>query len=425
MVAFTWVRDYFRDTSSQDKTKVHSRQSNSVKLAKAEPSQRLINIINLYDQAKSCEACFIDTPQSERADIFGGQPRWIGKHYFDEKFSQEEYPRVLVLLLRPGQLGGRKKDFDFNKYNTLMGNMKDPNAWNDLMELINADSRHWGKFDAMYKRSMDLDEDFTAFLNIGLCAGLETSDQVSLSRCFEKYSRSILELFQPNILFLNGQKVQKFYETFVSEASYSSSRKIIEKMLLSKKETHAYDKSMGPFFTGQPLKVQSYAARNTDISYLVNLGSEIKYLYPPLNGAKEKRIKVDPVWGEAEIIVALDFYYDHRLNIPDNKSLEIQDLSKLIRSLRFDPKKMTQSFRDENEVYLKLMEFAEFDNKDIDKKWDMEGKIEKEYWDKFFNMPEELKKLAKKNIKFYLHDLKPIDIDELIKYKKAANPDNV
>jgi len=118
MVAFTWVRDYFRDTSSQDKTKVHSRQSNPVKLAKAEPSQRLINIKNLYDQAKSCEACFVDTPQSERADILGGQPRWIGKHYFDEKFSQEEYPRVLVLLHRPGQLGGRKKDFDFNKYNT-------------------------------------------------------------------------------------------------------------------------------------------------------------------------------------------------------------------------------------------------------------------------------------------------------------------
>ncbi len=423
MIAITWLRDYFQGKTSINKIDP-KKKSNPIN-SKEEQSvnNNLINIINIYDQAKSCEACFIDTPQSERADIFGGQPRWIGKYYFDEKFSQEEYPRVLVLLLRPGQLGGRKKDFDFNKYNTLVGNMKDPNSWNDLMELLNADSRHWGKFDAMYKHSMDLDEDFTAFLNIGLCAGLETSDQVSLSRCFEKYSRSILELFQPNILFLNGQKVQKFYETFVSEASYSSSRKIIEKMLLSKKETHAYDKSMGPFFTGQPLKVQSYAARNTDISYLVNLGSEIKYLYPPLNGAKEKRIKVDPVWGEAEIIVALDFYYDHRLNIPDNKSLEIQDLSKLIRSLRFDPKKMTQSFRDENEVYLKLMEFAEFDNKDIDKKWDMEGKIEKEYWDKFFNMPEELKKLAKKTIKFYLHDLKPIDLDELIKNKKGLKND--
>ena len=133
MAAFTWLREYFRGSSKTKKIKHHSQKYSA--------SQRLIKVIDIYDQARSCEACFVDIPKSQRADIFGGQPRWIGKHYFDDNFSQEEHPRILVLLLRPGQLGGRAKDFDFEKYDSLMRNMKDTKSWNNLMKLINADSK--------------------------------------------------------------------------------------------------------------------------------------------------------------------------------------------------------------------------------------------------------------------------------------------
>jgi len=260
MAAFKWLRDYFRGKNYS-------------------ASQRLIKIIDLYDQAKSCEACFSDTPKSQRADIFGGQPRWIGKHYFDDSYSHDQYPRILVLLLCPGQLGGRAKDFDFEKYYSLMKNMKDAKSWDNLMKLVNADSKHWGRFDKVYKETMNLNEDFTAFLNIGLCAGLVHGDQVSLSRCFEKYSRSMLELFQPNILILNGQKVQGFYDSYVSDISYQNSMSIIEKNLISNEETHAFINTDGPIFIGKPLNVKSYAARSSDFTYEEKLGQEIKYLY--------------------------------------------------------------------------------------------------------------------------------------------------
>ena len=171
MAAFTWLREYFRGSAKTKSNIIHKNYS---------ANQRLIKVIDIYDQARSCEACFVDIPKSQRADIFGGQPRWIGKHYFDDNFSQEEHPRILVLLLRPGQLGGRAKDFDFEKYDSLMRNMKDTKSWNNLMKLINADSKHWGRFDQVYKDTMSLNEDFTAFLNIGLCAGLAHGDQVSL-----------------------------------------------------------------------------------------------------------------------------------------------------------------------------------------------------------------------------------------------------
>ena len=281
MAAFTWLREYFRGSSKTKKIKHHSQKYSA--------SQRLIKVIDIYDQARSCEACFVDIPKSQRADIFGGQPRWIGKHYFDDNLSQEEYPRILVLLLRPGQLGGRAKDFDFEKYDSLMRNMKDTKSWNNLMKLINADSKHWGRFDQVYKDTMSLNEDFTAFLNIGLCAGLAHGDQVSLSRCFEKYSRSLLEFFQPNILILNGQKVQKFYDSYVSDISYQSSRSIIEKNLISRKETHSFISEGRSIFTGKPLKVKSYAARSSDFTYEDKLGSEIRYLYPPFNNFKDKK----------------------------------------------------------------------------------------------------------------------------------------
>lgn len=409
MIAITWLRDYFQGKTSINKIDP-KKKSNPIN-SKEEQSinNNLINIINIYDQARSCEACFEDTPKNDRAGIFGGQPRWIGKHYFDNTFSCEDYPRILVLLLRPGQLGGRSKDFDFERYDSLMENMIDANSWNDLMELIQADSKHWGRFDRMYQHTMNLDKDFTAFLNIGLCAGLESGDNVSLLRCFEKYSRSLLELFQPNVLLLNGQKVQKFYESYVSNASYVKSKKIIEKNLITKQEKHTLTEPKGTIFLGKPLKVQSYAARSSDFSYEDKLGWEIRYLYPPFNGAKEKRVtlenskqqtsKSNPPWHENEIIIALDFYYDHRLNIPNKKSSEIRALSKLIRDLKIHPSdNLSSTFRNENGVYLKLMNFMSLDDKNIGRGMSNASLSDEKIWDRFYENPEELKKLAKKII---------------------------
>lgn len=278
MIIILWLRDFFltvspNKTSATFKTKASSDTAYS--------NQLLQKIINIYSHASSCNDCFVNVLSDHRPDITGGQPRWIGKHYFNETFSHEDYPRVLVLLHRPGQLGGRSKNFDHLKYDSLTRSMKDPDSWSQLMELLDADSKHWGKYDAIYKDSMNLNEDFTAFMNIALCAGIASSDWDSINRCFLKYTKSMLELFQPNILLLNGRMVQNFYGAFSNsqEPEHIISKNKIEKMLISKKNASVLTDQI--IFRGQPIKVKSYAARSGDVeTEAYQLGREIKYLYP-------------------------------------------------------------------------------------------------------------------------------------------------
>ena len=282
MVTFLWIREFFA-TTSPNKTSA----TLDTKASSDGPfnDQSLLKIINIYSQASSCNDCFVNVLIGQRPDITGGQPRWIGKHYFNETFSHEDYPRVLVLLHRPGQLGGRAKNFDHLKYDSLTRSMTDPDSWSQLMELLDADSKHWGKYDAIYKDSMNLNEDFTAFMNIALCAGIESSDWDSINRCFLKYTKPMLELFQPNILLLNGRMVQNFYEALSNseESEHITSKNNIEKMLISKKNTSLY--SDQNFFTGQPIKVQSYAARSGNVeTKAYELGREIKHLYSSESG---------------------------------------------------------------------------------------------------------------------------------------------
>jgi hypothetical protein len=288
-------------------------------------------------------------PTAERSNIIGGQPRWIGQHYFDNNFSHEKYPRVLVLLHRPGQLGGRAKKFDFDRYDTLTKNMNNTDSWKELMKLIDADSKHWGKYDLVYEDSMKLNKDFTAFLNIGLCAGLASSNLNYLSKCFEKYTRSMMEIFQPNILFLNGKKVQQFYEKYVEGTDYSSSKKIIEKQLINK-----------GIFTNKPFKVKSYAARGVKVTLEAKVIKEsIESLY---RSSEKTSLSSHTGWKESELILALDFYLHHRNNIPSKDSKEIQDLASNIRDLDIHSNKNLElSFRNEDDVHQKLMNFLNLD----------------------------------------------------------------
>lgn len=70
----------------------------------------------------------------------------------------------------------------------------------------------------------------------------------------------------------------------------------------------------------------------------------------------------NPPWHYDEIILALDFYFEHRPRIPEKYSEEIRDLSEMLRSLSVRlGNEVTSDYRNSNGVYMKLMNFKSVD----------------------------------------------------------------
>jgi len=74
--------------------------------------------------------------------------------------------------------------------------------------------------------------------------------------------------------------------------------------------------------------------------------------------------KPNPKWSRDEIIVTLAFYFRHYPKIPDKRSIEVQELSVLLRSLNARlSHEVSQTYRNPNGVYMKLMNFHHFNDR--------------------------------------------------------------
>jgi 5-methylcytosine-specific restriction enzyme A len=72
----------------------------------------------------------------------------------------------------------------------------------------------------------------------------------------------------------------------------------------------------------------------------------------------------NPDWTRDELIVALNFYLKHRPNPPGKHSKNIVELSRMLNRLGeklFAPEDRARTFRNENGVYMKLMNFRRLD----------------------------------------------------------------
>jgi len=79
----------------------------------------------------------------------------------------------------------------------------------------------------------------------------------------------------------------------------------------------------------------------------------------------------NPPWTRDELILALDFYLQHRPQPPGKTSKEIQELSETLNKLAVSLGMSTGgTFRNTNGVYMKLMNFRRFDEK-----FTSEGKV--------------------------------------------------
>ena len=103
----------------------------------------------------------------------------------------------------------------------------------------------------------------------------------------------------------------------------------------------------------------------------------------------------NPRWTRDELIVTLDFYFEHSPRIPDKQSLEILELSEFLNSLKRSlGGEGGGSFRNANGVYMKLMNFRRFDPSYAGKGLERGGKDDEVVWNLYASDRPLLRKLA-------------------------------
>ena len=111
-------------------------------------------------------------------------------------------------------------------------------------------------------------------------------------------------------------------------------------------------------------------------------------------------VNTNPDWTRDELIVALAFYLQHRPNPPAKGSKEIRDLSANVNRLGvklFSAEERAATFRNENGVYMKLMNFRR-----LDPSYTSGGrtglvrgaKAEEDVWNEFSNDPVRCRQIA-------------------------------
>ena len=109
----------------------------------------------------------------------------------------------------------------------------------------------------------------------------------------------------------------------------------------------------------------------------------------------------NPHWTRDEHIVALDFYLQHTPSIPDKESQEIRELSRSLNLLQQSIGGETpEKFRNENGVYMKLMNFRRFDPAYKGVGLENGSKDEEVVWNLYANDPDNLHALAKHILSF-------------------------
>jgi 5-methylcytosine-specific restriction enzyme A len=106
----------------------------------------------------------------------------------------------------------------------------------------------------------------------------------------------------------------------------------------------------------------------------------------------------NPTWSRDELILALDLYARFKGNPPGKASREVVELSRLLNKVDSQITNRSSDFRNDNGVYMKIMNFRRFDPTYISQgKRGLQrgGKLEEEVWDHFAFEPIELSQTAK------------------------------
>lgn len=105
----------------------------------------------------------------------------------------------------------------------------------------------------------------------------------------------------------------------------------------------------------------------------------------------------NPPWSTDELIVTLDFYIRHSPNIPQKTSEEIKSLSNFLNKLQVKTGVIgNKTFRNNNGVYMKLMNFKRLDPNYHGKGLERGSKGDEQVWNRYSSDLNELDKISKK-----------------------------
>lgn len=114
----------------------------------------------------------------------------------------------------------------------------------------------------------------------------------------------------------------------------------------------------------------------------------------------------NPPWSRDELIVALEFYLTYRPSIPSKQSSQIRELSNLLNRLQaLVGGQQSETFRNANGVYMKLMNFRRFDPGYEGVGLQRGNKDEAVVWARFAEKRDELKTVAASITSFVSSDL--------------------
>ena len=114
-----------------------------------------------------------------------------------------------------------------------------------------------------------------------------------------------------------------------------------------------------------------------------------------MTGEGGSKVKRNPKWSRDEIFVTLDFYFKHYPTIPEKTSSQIEQLSNLLRSLTDQiGNDLTDTYRNPNGVYMKLMNFHHFNDQHKGQGLKGGSKLDEELFREFENNQVELRKIS-------------------------------
>ena len=103
----------------------------------------------------------------------------------------------------------------------------------------------------------------------------------------------------------------------------------------------------------------------------------------------------NPPWSRDELLVALDFYLTHRPSIPGKETDEVGELSDILQRLRGRMEgDVSETFRNRNGVYMKLMNFRRFDPDYSGSGLKRGNKDEEVVWNLYSNKPNDLREIV-------------------------------
>lgn len=164
--------------------------------------------LQLIRNAVKCRECFLlGEVQAPFIDV--AQPRSIGPRYWTSS------PRVVVLMLNPGQSGADDgaRRFLTNIRLFRSGRMDIREIFEGQREVMRLWGNPPGRFCAFYIDRLGLSLDEIAFANVAWCGTEENRyPKAMLRRCFEAHTGPLLKLLSPDIVIASGVPTHRFAE---------------------------------------------------------------------------------------------------------------------------------------------------------------------------------------------------------------------